>query len=225
VTGAAATKVGELLAMLPQAQVEHATWKEQYRAAGAAGKQRDIRVLEMRAARIGEFEPSFVPGLLQTAQYARELLHAWAIDAAQSALGLDAAGVDDMVEARMQRQQVLYDPAKQIQQVILEGALYTRVCSPETLAGQLDRLIAVTSLPTVEFGIIPFSGFVPVFPIGMFQIYDTELVAIESLTGEQQVNEPEQIALYDRFFTLLRKAAVHGPEAVRLIHRALATLR
>ncbi len=121
----------------------------------------------------------------------------------------------------MDRQQILYQPGKQIQQVVLEGALYTRVCSPETLAGQLDRLIALTSLPNVEFGIVPFSAFVPVFPICMWQIYDDELVVIESLAGEQQINDSEQIALYDRFFALLRGAAASGQEAVALIHRAL----
>jgi hypothetical protein len=225
IVGASPTRAEELVAALPSAQVEHQTWKEQYRAAGGAGKQRDIRALEVRATRIGEFQPAFIPGPLQTAQYARELLHAWAIDAAQGEIGLKATDVDRMVEARMERQQILYQPGKQIQQVILEAALYTRVCSPETLAGQLDRLIALTSLPNVEFGIVPFSAFVPVFPICMFQIYDDELVVIESMTGEQQIHEPEQIALYDRFFALLRGAAVGGQEAVALIHRALAALR
>jgi hypothetical protein len=226
IVGASVAKVEELLALRPHAEVEHATWREQYRAAGsAAGKQEDIRALEARATRIGEFQPAFIPGLLQTAQYTRELLVAWAIDAAQGAVGLELADVDRLVEARMDRQRILYEPGKQIQQVILEGALYTRVCSPETLAGQLDRLIALTSLPNVEFGIVPASAFVPVFPICMWQIYDAELVVIESMTGEQQVNEPEQIALYDRFFDLLREAAIGGQDAVALIHQALAALR
>ncbi len=226
IVGAPPAKAEELVVELPGAKVEHASWKEQYRATGGgAGKQQDIRELEARATRIGEFQPAFIPGLLETAQYARELLHAWAIDAAEGAVGLSTADVDRMVEARMERQQILYQPGKQVQQVVLEAALYTRVCAPETLAGQLDRLIAVSSLPNVEFGIVPFSAFVPVFPICMFQIYDDELVVIESLTGEDQVHEPEQIALYDRFFALLRSAAVGGHDAVALIHRALATLR
>jgi transcriptional regulator with XRE-family HTH domain len=226
VVGAPAAKVEELLASLERAKVEFATWREQYRAAGSgADKQADIRALEARATRIGEFQPAFIPGLLQTAQYARELLLAWAVDAAQGAFGIDEAGVDRLVAARMQRQQLLYEPGKQVQLVILEAALYSRVSSPETLAGQLDRLIAVTSLPNVEFGIIPFTALLPVFPICSFMIFDTELVTVESLTGEQQVNEPDQLALYDRFFALLRDSAAHGQSAVALIHRALSELR
>ena len=50
---------------------------------------------------------------------------------------------------------------------------------------------------------------------------DALLRTAETLTGEQQVNEPDQIALYDRFFSLLREAAAHGPDAVAIIHRAL----
>jgi hypothetical protein len=103
--------------------------------------------------------------------------------------------------------------------------LYSRVCSPEALAGQLDRLLAVTSLPNVEFGIIPFAARLPVFPICSFMIFDTELVTAETLTGEQQVNEPEQIALYDRFFTLLRDRGARGQDAAALVHRALGELR
>jgi hypothetical protein len=56
-------------------------------------------------------------------------------------------------------------------------------------------------------------------------IFDTELVMAETLTGEQQVNAPDQIRLYDRFFTLLRDRAARGREAVEVIHRALTELR
>ncbi len=61
-----------------------------------------------------------------------------------------------MVAKRMQRQQVLYQPATRVQVVMLEGALRARVVSVPTLVGQLDRLLAVIGLPTLELGIIPF---------------------------------------------------------------------
>lgn len=223
---ASAGKVDELLSLLGHAKVEFATWRDEYRATGGpAARQADILALEARATRIGEFQPAFIPGLLQTAQYARELLVAWAVNAAQGALGIHEDDIDRLVAARMQRQHVIYQPGKQVQMVVLEAALYTRVCSEEALVGQLDRLIAVTSLPNVEFGIIPFTASLPVFPICSFMIFDTELVTAETLTGEQQVNAPDQIRLYDRFFTLLRDRAARGREAVEVIHRALAELR
>jgi hypothetical protein len=223
--GAPAATLEELLALREHATVEFATWRDEYRAPGGAGvRQADIGVLEARATRIGEFQPAFIPGLLHTAQYARELLVTWVANS-EGGLGIGEADVDRLVAARMQRQQLLYQPGKQVQLVVLEAALYSRVCTPATLAGQLDRLIAVTSLPSVEFGIVPFSAALPVFPICSFMIFDAELVTAETFTGEQQVNEPDQIALYDRFFSLLRARAVRGADAVALIHRALAVLR
>ena len=108
-----------------------------------------------------------ISGLLQTSEYAREFLHL-----ACGPLNYGEDEIDRMVAKRMQRQQVLYQPAKRVQVVMLEGALRTRVVSVPTLAGQLDRLLAVIGLPTLELGIIPFEAAVPVFPLSGFRLYD-----------------------------------------------------
>ena len=50
-----------------------------------------------------------------------------------------------MVAKRMQRQQVLYQPAKRVRVVMLEGALRVRVVSVPTLIGRLYRLICNTA--------------------------------------------------------------------------------
>jgi len=54
-----------------------------------------------------------------------------------------------MVAKRLQRQQVLYQHGKQVTVVMLEGALRARVVSAPTLAGQLDRLMAVSGLASL----------------------------------------------------------------------------
>jgi hypothetical protein len=94
-----------------------------------------------------------------------------------------------------------------------------------TLAGQLDRLIAVTGLPTLELGVIPFDSDVPVMPLTSFMIYDTDLVVIEGLTGEQRLSDPDEVDAYDRLFEALRGAARHGESATAIIQRALTDLR
>jgi hypothetical protein len=98
--------------------------------------------------------------------------------------GQDENEIDRMVAERMQRQQVLISPAKRVQVVMLEGALRARVVSVPTLVGQLDRLLAVIGLPTLELGIISFEAAVPVFPLSGFRLYD-DLVIVESIVGEQ----------------------------------------
>ena len=122
-----------------------------------------------------------ISGLLQTSEYAREFLH---LACGPLSYGQDEDEIDWMVAKLMQRQQVLYQPAKRVHVVMLEGALRARVVSVPTLIGQLDRLLAVIGLPTLDLGIIPFEAAVPVFPLSGFRLYDA-LVIVESIVGEQ----------------------------------------
>jgi transcriptional regulator with XRE-family HTH domain len=211
----------DLLAMLRGARVEYAAWKDAYRESGAGGVQADILELEAQTTRIAEFQPAFVPGLLQTSEYAREYLH---LPCGPLSFGADEAAVDQMVAKRMQRQQVLYQHGKQVTVVMLEGALRARVVSAPTLAGQLDRLMAVSGLASLELCIIPFEAAVPVFPLSGFRLYD-DLVIVESIVGEQQLAEADDVARYEKYLELLRGAASTGTEAAAVIRRSLESLR
>ncbi len=151
--GATPETASDLLAMLRGARVEYAAWKDAYRDSGADRVQADILELEAPTTRIAEFQPGMISGLLQTSEYAQEFLH---LACGPLSYGQDEDEIDRMVAKRMQRQQVLYQPATRVQVVMLEGALRARVVSVPTLVGQLDRLLAVIGLPTLELGIIPF---------------------------------------------------------------------
>lgn len=220
-TSAPEDAVADMLAGLRRARVEYATWRDAYRSAGAAGAQADLLMLEAQSARIAEFQPAFIPGLLQTADYAREFLH---LPCGPLSFGADEDDLERMVANRIQRQQVLYRQGDQVQVVLLEGALRTRVVSAGALAGQLDRLAAVTGLSTLELGIIPFEAPVPVFPLSGFRLYD-DLVIVESIVGEQQLAEPDDVARYEKYLELLREAASIGTDAVPIIRRSLEAIR
>jgi hypothetical protein len=157
---------------------------------GAGGVQAGIVELETQATRIAEFQPGMISGLLQTSEYAREFLH---LACGPLSYGQDEDEIDWMVAKLMQRQQVLYQPAKRVHVVMLEGALRARVVSVPTLIGQLDRLLAVIGLPTLELGIIPFEAAVPVFPLSGFRLYD-DLVIAELIVGEQWLAEADDVA-------------------------------
>jgi transcriptional regulator with XRE-family HTH domain len=180
----------ELLTVLRGARIEYAAWKDAYRESGADGVQAGILEIEAQAARVAEFQPALISGLLQTTEYARELQH---LPCGPLSYGRDEEEINRMVAERMQRQQVIYQPGRQVQVVMLEGALRARVVSAPTLAGQLDRLMAAIGLPSLELGIIPFDAAVPVWPTAGFRLYD-DLVIEESVEGENQVAEPEQVA-------------------------------
>lgn len=223
--GAPAETRAELLDLLQRARAEYASWREAFRASGgAAGAQTDIATRESETTHIRKFVPAMVPGLLQTSAYARELL---ALPSGPAAHGADEEDIAEMLSRRMARQQILYEPGKRVDIVIMEAALRSRLCAPETLAGQLDRLAsaATSGLETFELGIIPEKERVPVYPLSGFTIYDDGLVEIETIAGEHQVSTPEDVAAYTKFFALLRDAAATGHDAIAVIQRAQAALR
>jgi transcriptional regulator with XRE-family HTH domain len=213
--------VVELLERLRDARIEYAGWKDAYRASGAAGTQAEIGSLEEQSTRIAEFQPALIPGLLQTADYAREFLH---LPCGPLSFGRDENDLERMIANRIQRQQALYQHGKQVQIILLEAALRTRVVSAATLAGQLDRLTAVAGLSTLELGIISFEAPVPVFPLSGFRLYDG-LVIVESIVGEQQLAEADDVARYETYLEWLRESASTGADAVGVIRRSQAALR
>jgi hypothetical protein len=63
----------------------------------------------------------------------------------------------------------------------------------------------------------------PVYPLTGFELRD-DVVMIESITAQQRLDAPDEVALYGRFFDQLRGAAVMGPDAAMLIQRVAAEL-
>lgn len=219
--GASAEDLDVLMELLAAARIEYATHRDAYRlVGGAAANQASIATREAEASRIAEYQPAMVPGLVQTAPYARELL---SLPCGPTASGAEEAEITAMVAERIRRQEVLYQPGKQVQVILGEAALRTRFGAIQTLAGQLDRLVAIAGLDGVELGVVPFASALPVFPIGSFVLND-DCVFVESLTGVQRLDEPEEVAAYLRAFELLREIALTGVDAVALIQRVAAEL-
>jgi transcriptional regulator with XRE-family HTH domain len=223
-TGHDAETARELTQMLTEARSESATFAAAFSKYGAARYQQEVQEIEARSTRIGEFQIAMIPAILQTADYAREIL---ALASGPGAWGASDADIETMINVRLRRQEALYAPGKRIQVVLGEAALKTLVCAPSTLIGQLEKLLSVMQLPSVELGIIGFSQRMPVFPFVSFSIRDDDLIIVEELTGEQKFAAkaaPDQVASYLRFFGLLRDAAVTGAQARSLITQALEDL-
>jgi hypothetical protein len=221
-TGSSVDELERLNEMLAAARIAYATHRDAFRAhGGAAGDQASIGIREVAATWIAGFQLAMMPGLVQTAAYAREVLSQ---PCGPIAHGTTEDEIEGMVSARIKRQEVLYQPGRQIHLLLGEAALRTKVGTLATLIGQLDRLVAVAGLDTVELGIVPFTAVMPIHPLGGFTIHD-DVVFIESLAGEQTVDDPGEVAIYVKAFDLLRDAALTGPDAVALIQRVAAQLR
>ena len=164
------------------------------------------------------YDNTVVPGLFTTAEYAAAIFRFWS-----QFMGLKD-DVDAAVEARMERQRVLYTGERQFQVVMEEQVLRTRVGDADVMTGQLDRLLAVMSLPRVRIGIIPAMGERHSLTQGSFWMFDDSRVRVETVSASLTITQPRDIALYSRVFELLQRSAVHGREARQLISRALRDL-
>jgi transcriptional regulator with XRE-family HTH domain len=164
------------------------------------------------------YEHSVIPGLFQTAEYSAAIL-SYFINFLDIPDDLDAA-----LEARMERQRVIYTKGRRFVVVLEERALQARLGTTETMAGQLDRVLAVMSLPTVSLGIVPATAQRKTFASVAFWIYDDTMVGVETPTAKLEITQPREIRLYATMFEQLQEAAVYGAEARALIMRALAEL-
>jgi hypothetical protein len=211
--------------MLEEARAESATFKAAFSKYGATRYQQEVAAIEASSSRIGEFQVAMIPAILQTADYAREIL---SLPSGPGAWGASADDPETMMGVRLRRQEILYHPGKRIQVVLGEAALRTLVCTPQTLIGQLEKLLSVMQLPSGELGVIGFAQRMPVFPFVSFSVRDNDLIVIEGLTGEQKFAASaakDQVASYLRFFDLLRETASTGAEAGAIVERSLESLR
>ncbi len=157
------------------------------------------------------YEHNVIPGLFQTAEYCTAMLSFWT-----RFLGAPD-DIEDAVAVRMERQRVVYHGGKRFVTVLEEQALRTWFGTAEIQAGQLDRLVALMSLPNISLGIIPMmTERIAVGSTG-FWIFDDALVALETPTASIEVNRPHELELYARMFEALKSPAVYGPAARNLI--------
>ncbi|MGY5130276.1 helix-turn-helix domain-containing protein [Streptomyces nigrescens] len=207
----------ELQGRLQGLETQYRTWRRQL--ANGHRPRQELAVAETaRTKTIRGVEVARIPGLFQTADYARHLFTANA-EFRRTPRDTDAA-----VRARIQRQEALYEAGRSFRFLLWEAALYAQVCPKEVMTAQLDRLCGLIGLDTVELGIIPFSAALQRTPAHGFWIYDDRLVTVETINAELWLDDSDSIDLYARAWTWLHESAVYGHSAHRLITRARAQL-
>lgn len=220
-TGASPDVRAELGNLLTQARMQHSSWAEIYRSGAIAERQAAIAAEEAEAEILCGYQPSMVPGLLQTVAYARELL---TIPGGPVLTGATPERIEALIAERVKRQNLLYVPGRQVYVVLGHAALTTHFGSVETLLGQLDRLVVLADLPAVDLRVLPRTVACPIMPLSGFWV-DDQAVYIETLHGEQTLSGREEVAMYRKAFELAREAASAGGAVVALIRRVAAELR
>jgi transcriptional regulator with XRE-family HTH domain len=161
---------------------------------------------------------SFMPGVLQAAQYITALL----------TMITEFRGipndVDEAVAARLDRSKVVRQGDHRFSILVEEAVLRYRIGDDEAMVDQLAQLLASMSLPSVSLRIIPDSARRTMWPLETFIVYDDKLVTVELLSAHVRVTTPTDVDGYVRAFSELSKMAVYGKEARSLIMAAMQVL-
>jgi transcriptional regulator with XRE-family HTH domain len=180
--------------------------------------------LESDAARLREFQPLVVPGLLQTPGYARAVLRA-APHAGRS------EDIDRQVALRMQRQAILDQASPPEAWLVLsESVLRMRVGGPAVMRAQLRRLADLAARPSLTIQVLPFGTAAQVQAVSPFTMLefadaaDPAVVYLEHLTGSVFVENEDEVRRYRVVFDHLRAEALDTVESADLITRAAAGL-
>jgi transcriptional regulator with XRE-family HTH domain len=205
-----------LMELAEQEGVQLTEWKRAM-APGRRRVQEEIRALEADASVIWEFSFDVIPGLAQTGPYAETMF--------RLAQNLAAPDEDmaDVVQARLDRQDVLTEPSKRFKLLFSEAALHRSLLAPDAMQRQLDRLAEVAKLPTVELGVLPFSARERVQTYHAFAILgdpdldQNALVLAETVTRGLTIRATEEVRSYVDHYNALAEAALYGDDLLSLL--------
>lgn len=182
--------------------------------------------LEMAADLIRTFELQFIPGLLQTPEYARAVISLGRLEEP-----LPRAEQDRLIALRMRRQEVLTQqrPAR-LWAVIDEAVLRRPIGSKAILRNQLEFLLDQSRRHNVTLQIIPFSkgGYTATggaFTLLRFNDADLpDIVYIEHLTSAVYLDKREDLDAYVVTMDALSIAAAQPRDTDRLLRAAIEAL-
>ena len=186
------------------------SWWNSYRDAAP----RLIQLIEYEAAAFiaRNFQPLIVPGLLQTEEYARASIR-------QLDPKMTESRLEDFVEIRMKRQELLQRSDAPLLFFIMDEAVVRRVVGGQDVRRrQLQRLIDVSVMPNVTIEVVPFrAGLLPGLQ-SQFLIYefpdaaDDDVLYLEGVRGELLSRDsPDDVLSFRESFEQLREASL-GPE-------------
>jgi Domain of unknown function (DUF5753)/Helix-turn-helix domain len=180
-------------------------------------------ILEQAATLIMEYEPQFVPGLLQTSAYAEAVcrLGPTAID-----------GVARRVELRTRRQQQTIDKldGPVFWTILDEAVLHRHIGGRDTMRAQLQHLLEMTQRPNVTVTVLPLRASDHTAARGTFSILRFaepelhDIVYLEQLNGSSYLEQPSEVQLYTQVFDYLAAMSTPSEATEKLLQHALTAL-
>jgi len=175
---------------------------------------------ETEAKRVQVFTLGYVPGLMQTADYARALMRAVPVRRT-------AEQLENEVAARMYRQQRLssVDNPLELMAVIDEAALHRQVGGPDVMREQLVRIAEVADLDSVTLHVLPFSagahaGQASEFTIVNFgDLGEPDMAYVEHALGALTLDKAGDVARARLTFERVLSDTLDRAESLALVRR------
>lgn len=173
---------------------------------------------EPEAVLLREFQPLAVSGLLQTEDYARTILRSISPDST-------ADEVEELVNARMERQAILDRPGAPTLVVLLdEGVLARVVGGPVIMRDQLGALLAAAERPKVAIQVVPASAGAAAGLAGMFVIATMndnagDIAYAETVATGQLIDRADDVATFATAYEMLRAEALPREPSLDLIRK------
>lgn len=167
------------------------------------------------------YEALYIPGLLQTENYARAVL-------SRHLPPVDDATAKERLAFRLKRQDLLAKPEVMFSFTIYEAALHTSVGGREVMKEQLHRLLDFEDSRNTRVQIVP-TGELP--PTGL----SGSLVILETVNNEQYAyvethetnalhSEPQLVGRLSRRHAMIRAQALNAKESAQLVRKTLEQL-
>lgn len=179
---------------------------------GIPGQLTALRAFEAEATKIATLELLVVPGILQTAAYARDLLKAG---------GIPAEKLDDRIAIRLDRQGVLARRRPpELEAIIDETALRRAMADPAIMAGQMRHLVKMAAKPHVTIRVLRdprHPGTAGPYTELEFPTPAQPFVHLEHFKSSLFLDEPEDVREYQALTATLAKKALSPGESQEFI--------
>ncbi|MEV8424098.1 helix-turn-helix domain-containing protein [Streptomyces niveus] len=175
--------------------------------------------LEQAASNLHTYQGEFIPGLLQTPEYATAL--------SRVTPDQDHGEIPRQVDVRMRRQQLLTESkAPDFWAVIHQSALMHVIGGRQVMAGQLERMLDIGQQRNVTVQVLPYDAGAypttgPFTVLGFPEQEDPDVVYREGLTDSVYLELPADVRIYTKAFDHFRALALSPQRSAALIRSSL----
>ena len=174
--------------------------------------------LEAEAAAITCYSMCYVPGLLQTEEYARALIEA-------IAPGIEPEEYEQRVEVRLRRQQLLEQDNRPRYRVLLdEAVLHRRIGGAQVMYAQLSKILDAVEKDQAAVQVVPFDLGAHAAQDCNFVLLEFDgpslspVVYVEGLTGSRYIDREADVDRYRETVEKLRDSALNPHDSINLLN-------